>query len=778
MSKDKPQHEPIDAERRFRALFEKSPDAFMLLVGGVFTDCNEAALALFGARREEIVGRSPHDFSPPTQPDGRPSREAASSRISGAMRKGTAKFEWVHRRLDGVDFWADVALTTLPIDGGNVMFAAVRDVTERKRAVEALRALSARQEAILAAVPDIVMEVDAVKVYTWANRAGYAFFGDDVIGREAADYFVGEQETYATVKPLFEGDDTVLYVESWQRRRDGEARLLAWWCRSLKDGAGKVSGALSTGRDITESRRAEEELRGSEERYRKLIDASPQGIFIVEGSGRTGRYANPEFRRLFGYPADAIQRLRVEDLHPEEELPAVFDHFARMLAGRERFAQELRCRRADGTIFFADVSAAPIVLAGEQCVAGLFADVTARKHSEERRREIERRLLHAQKLESMGVLAGGIAHDFNNLLTAILGNLDLALEELPPDAPVRGSLEKAIRAANGAADLTRQMLAYSGKGRFVLKQIDLNEAVRANADLFRSSVARTASLVLRDNARIPLIEADPAQIQQVMMNLVTNASEAIGDRAGTITLTTGVVDCGEAYLRQSQIEEKPEAGRYVFVEVADDGCGMDDDAKRRLFEPFYTTKFTGRGLGMSVVLGIVRGHRGAIFVESEAGRGTTIRALFPASAHGDAEQPAAPSAARSAAGTGGRPSGTILFVDDEAPIRAVCAAFAERSGFRALVAADGEAGLELFRKHADEIACVILDLTMPRMDGLHAFKEMKRLKPEVRVLLTSGYSEQHATRLFGGEGLAGFLEKPYRIQALEEKLIAILRGGA
>ena len=738
MAMDTPRPEQAEAERRFRTLFEKSPDAFMLLVDGVFMDCNEATLALFGARREEFVGRSPFDLSPPNQPDGKGSRAAAMAHVRGAMTAGTAKFEWVHRRLDGADFWADVALTSLAIGGEKVLFAAVRDISLRKRAERELRSVSSRHEAILAAVPDIVMEVDVAKVYTWANRAGHTFFGDDVIGREAADYFVGEQQTYTAVSPLFEGDDSVVYIESWQRRRDGEKRLLAWWCRALKDEAGKVSGALSTARDITESRRAEEALRDSEERYRKLIDASPQGIFIVEASSRTGRYANPKFRRMFGYDANAIERLCVDDLHPEDELPAVQRHFEEMLAGRERHAPELRCRRADGTLFHADVSVALIELGGEACVAGMFADATARMVSEERRREMERRLLHAQKLESMGVLAGGIAHDFNNLLTAILGNLDLTLEELPPESPVRGSIASAIRAANSAADLTRQMLAYSGKGRFVIQQVDLNEVVRANADLFRSAVARTAALVLDTGARIPLVEADPAQIQQVLMNLVTNASEAIGGRAGTISLTTGVVDCGDQYLKGSQLEAKPEAGRFVFVEVKDDGCGMDEEARCRMFEPFYTTKFTGRGLGMSVVLGIVRGHKGAVFVESQVGRGTAIRALFPAGAPGVR---VTPDPERRTPSPSGRMSGTLLFVDDEAAIRSLGEAFAERLGFRALVAADGEAGLALFEAHADEIDCVILDLTLPRMDGLRAFREMKRLKPGVRVVLTSGYSE-------------------------------------
>ncbi|MCK9458123.1 MAG: PAS domain S-box protein [Proteobacteria bacterium] len=651
MSMDKPR--PQEAESQFRILFEKSPDAFMLLADGIFTDCNEATLGQFGMRREELVGRSPHDLSPPFQPGGVPSRDAALAHIRDALGRGAGKFEWVHRRADGSEFWADITLTSLVSGSEKVLCAAVRDITERKR--------------------------------------------------------------------------------------------------------------------------AEEALRGSEERCRKLIDASPQGIIIVKASSRTSLFANPEFCRLFGYEAGALHGLRIDDLHPADALPAVHQHFAEMLAGREKLAPELLCRRADGSTFYADIAVALVELEGEACVAGMFADVTERRLAEERRREIERRLLHAQKLESMGVLAGGIAHDFNNLLTAILGNLDLSLEELPPDSPARGSISNAIRAANSAADLTRQMLAYSGKGRFVVKPVDFNEVVRANADLVRSSAARSAALVVNLGAALPRVEADPAQIQQVVMNLVTNASEAIGDRAGTISLTTGTAEYDDEALGRSQLAEKPEPGMYVFIEVTDDGSGMDGAALRRLFEPFYTTKCTGRGLGMSVVLGIVRGHKGAIFVQSEVGRGTSIRVAFPAGRPAEAgeETGAGAPSARS-----GRRNGTLLFVDDEATIRSLCEAFAERFGFRAFVAADGRAGLELFAAHADEIDCVILDLTMPRMDGLNAFREMKRIRSGVRVVLMSGYNEQHATRLFGGEGLAGFLEKPFRIQALEETLNAILGGGA
>ena len=387
--------------------------------------------------------------------------------------------------------------------------------------------------------------------------------------------------------------------------------------------------------------------------------------------------------------------------------------------------------------------------------------------------------MHAQKLESLGVLAGGIAHDFNNLLTAVLGNLDLSLQDIEGDSPIRPSLEQAMKATNSAADLTKQILAYSGKGRFIFGRVDLNAIVNSNADLFRTSVARTASLEVKTATDLPRIQADPAQVQQVIMNLVTNASEALLSQAGTITIATGTEECSEARLNASRLEEKPQRGKFAFVEVVDTGQGMDAEGLRKLFEPFFTTKFTGRGLGMSVVLGIMRSHKGAIFVDSKPGRGTAVRVLFPA-CEGSADRVSGDGrAVFQGAETGSVRKSTILMVDDEEPVRRLCVAFAERLGYLPISAADGEEALEIFRCRSHEIDCVILDLTMPRMDGVRTFREMKRLAPDIPVVLSSGYSEEHARSLFGNEGLAGFMEKPYRLSAFEEKVKAVLhrRGG-
>ena len=407
----------------------------------------------------------------------------------------------------------------------------------------------------------------------------------------------------------------------------------------------------------------------------------------------------------------------------------------------------------------------------------LERDITERVRAEAERLEMERRLLHAQKLESLGVLAGGIAHDFNNLLMAAIGNLDLALLNLSPTSAARPYMDRALGATRRGADLARQMLAYSGKGHFVITRMDLSELVRENTNLFRTAISRTVSMNLCLTHERSAIEADPGQVQQVIMNLITNASEAIGEQAGVITLTTEVEAFDAAYLSKSRLHDKPSAGRFAYVEVSDTGCGMDDETNQRLFDPFFTTKFTGRGLGMAAVLGIVQGHKGAIMVQSAVGQGTTIRVLFPAVDALDAATASDSVGFPDQADTMALPR-TVLVVDDEETVREVCATLLQRLGFQTITAADGDEGLRLFKRHAEEIGCVLLDLTMPRMDGISTFREMKRFRPDIPVILCSGYDEQEATQHFTNEGLAGFLQKPYSLEHLKHKIERVLKGCA
>lgn len=406
---------------------------------------------------------------------------------------------------------------------------------------------------------------------------------------------------------------------------------------------------------------------------------------------------------------------------------------------------------------------------------GVNQDITDRKRAEEERLEMERRLFHAQRLESLGVLAGGIAHDFNNLLMAILGNLDLALFSLPSASQARDHVDKSIRAARRAADLTRQMLAYSGRGKFMLERLDVSQFMRDNAHLFEASIPKKITVLLRLQGDLPEIEADPGQLQQIIMNLITNAAEAIGEREGTISIETGIAYYDAAYLRRSRTEEKPMPGHFVHIEVKDSGCGMNEETLQRLFDPFYTTKFMGRGLGMSAILGIVRGHGGSILVESCTETGTTIRVLLPvakASAEGVPETGASDTVRRSLTSV----TSAVLVVDDDDMVRDVCKKMIELLGVRTLEANNGEEAVKVYAEKRDQIACVLMDFSMPRMDGITAFEVLRKLDPEVKVLLSSGYDEEDATRRFSEKGLAGFIQKPYEMERLKRALMKTLAG--
>jgi signal transduction histidine kinase/CheY-like chemotaxis protein len=400
-------------------------------------------------------------------------------------------------------------------------------------------------------------------------------------------------------------------------------------------------------------------------------------------------------------------------------------------------------------------------------VLGVSTNITERRRAEREQAKLQAQLLQAQKLESLGLLAGGIAHDFNNLLTSMLGCASVAQSLLPESSPALGPLDDVVAAARRAADLTRQLLAYSGKGRFEVRAIDLSEDVREISHLLEATLPKGVRLQLELDANLPAVEADPGQIQQVVLNLVVNGVEAIGDEPGTVVVTTGVHDVDEASATDFAGSTPLAPGRYVFVEVRDTGCGMDEATKAKIFDPFFTTKSTGRGLGLAATMGIVRGHKGAVGLFSAPGNGTTFRVLLPASA-----LPVQMDDRPTPAGFSG--SGTVLIVDDDKGVRNTLRMLLRSMGFDVLEARDGREAIEAFAANSDAIAVVVLDLTMPVLGGREVFDELRAVRPGVRVILSSGYDKEETMRRFGAKGLAGFLRKPYTSADLAEKLSAAL----
>lgn len=405
----------------------------------------------------------------------------------------------------------------------------------------------------------------------------------------------------------------------------------------------------------------------------------------------------------------------------------------------------------------------------------LEAEVIEREAAEEKRRGLERQVWHAQKLESLGVLAGGIAHDFNNLLTVILGSAEVAMQVMEPDAPARPLVDEIRSASNRAADLTRQMLAYSGRGHVEIREVNLNELVDEIAHLLSASVAKHVTITMDLAKDLPPVRADSAQLQQIVMNLITNAAESIPEsQSGKVVLSTEVVLCTRHDLALSRLPEKPPEGKFICLRVSDNGCGMDAEALNQLFEPFYTTKATGRGLGMSATLGIVRGHIGAITVDSSPGQGTSIRVLLPT-----AERSVKLVAANSDRSEGGewRGHGTVLVVDDEEAVRSLVSRMLERMGFTVLTAADGVEGVALFRARADEVRCILLDFSMPRMDGVQASRELHQVKSGVPIVVCSGFNQQEVEHRFQGSPIAAFLHKPFRYEEVRQSFRVALGEG-
>ncbi len=503
--------------------------------------------------------------------------------------------------------------------------------------------------------------------------------------------------------------------------------------------------------------------------YTELYDFAPVGYLTLGPDGTIlrlnlagARLLRAERTRLVG------RRLGLFVAEPDRLVLAAF--LGKVFGGKALEACEVSVNAGDAGPRVVSLEAS--TLEGGQACRAVMIDITDRRHAEWERLAVERRLLQSQKLESLGVLAGGIAHVFNNLLLVIQGNADLTLSELPLDSPLRESLLGITQASNRAAALCAHMLTYSGRGRFFMKPLDLSKLVADLVQLLNLSIPKKAKLHLNLEQGLPPMLGDLGQVSQAIMNLAINAAEAIGQEGGEITVTTGFRECSSADLSEVCPEWDLTPGTFLTLSVSDTGSGMDAATRKRIFEPFFTTRFIGRGLGLSAVLGIVHAHKGALTVESEPGRGTTFRVLFPASeAAGRVD-----GATEAAEEVDPLRVFTILLVDDDEAVLAVGARMLEKQEFRVLTAADGREAVEIYRQNRDEIDMVLLDLTMPRMDGVEALRELRRLNPKVRVILVSGYTEEDvASRLAEGETF-GFLPKPYSSAELRGCLAVALKG--
>ena len=522
-------------------------------------------------------------------------------------------------------------------------------------------------------------------------------------------------------------------------------------------------------RELARRTQAENALRESEERYRRLTDNAFDLIMEVDSRGRL-LYASPNHRDVLGYEPDELTgRISFELVHPDER-EEVTRAFQGLLASGWESEVVTRIRHKNGSWCWFEYSGnAYRAPTGEMRAVIISRDITERKRAQAQQEKLEAQMQQTQKLESLGVLAGGIAHDFNNLLVPILGNARLAESELAPDSPVRPFVERIATAALRTSELTNQLLAYAGRGTLSARRLDVCELLREMGELLYTAISRKVELRYELPDAIPPIEGDPAQLRQVVLNLIINASEAIGDEPGVVTIGAGTIEADRDCLRQTYLGPELPEGSYIYVDIRDSGCGMDEETRSKIFDPFFTTKFTGRGLGLAALLGIVRAHRGAVRVESEPGRGTRFRLLFPCVSGSAAaiEKTFAPPREW-------RGSGTVLVVDDEEAVRELLGHVLPKHGLSVIMAKDGREAVERFREHAPKIAAVLLDVTMPGIGGVEAFVEIRKIRPDARIMLASGYSAVDVAARFEGRAVDGFLQKPYEPEALIQKLRELL----
>lgn len=514
-------------------------------------------------------------------------------------------------------------------------------------------------------------------------------------------------------------------------------------------------------------------LRAETERHRlhEIVEATPD--FVATGAPESGvLYCNTALRSLRGDRAtsggslfSALQPAWAAEKMLREAMPAAQQH--------GRWSGESALLDAAGQ----EIPVSAVVVPhrdhdGETASAFFLVarDISEQRQAEQLRLEAERKMLGAQKLESLGLLAGSIAHDFNNLLTTMLGNASLARAEAPPSSTVQNSLQQIEHAALRAAELCQQMLAYSGKGQLKLTLVDLTALVNDTTHLLRVSIPKKTTLHFDLAAQLPPVRADATQLRQVMMNLVLNAADAIGDRPGEIRIVTGTMQADEAWLAEGVATPPPPPGDYVFVSVIDTGHGMSPATRARIFEPFFTTKFTGHGLGLSAVLGIVRSHRGTLHLESQVNAGSTFRIALPVAPGAVVRHHTPPADAP------WRGHGTVLVVDDEEAVRIVSARILESCGFTTDTATDGREAIDRFTANPTRYRAVVLDLLMPVLDGEQALAQLRRVRHDLPALIMTGYSGRSGMAPSAGAPTA-FLMKPFQRETLVHTLRNLLESA-
>jgi PAS domain S-box-containing protein len=623
---------------------------------------------------------------------------------------------------------------------------------------------------------DHVALVDANGIIGWVNKPWAAFVGQPsgaLIGVDVATFVAPVSHDSGLAELLGQvitGRRAVIFEGIG--RGAGGPRHIEYAMTPIADPDGATGRILIIGRDVTARRQQLAALRESEQFFRRIFEHGPIGVMIASADWRILR-VNSRFAEIVGYEEAELGACRIDDLTHPDDCDRDGELLDQLQDGElEAYQVEIRMVRKDRRAVWTQVTRTAVTDADNQVlyVVTLAEDVDARKQAEVEREEMEERLRDRQKLESLGLLAGGIAHDLNNLLVPILGNAELTLNELPAYAPQRVALQEIVLASRRAAQLAQQMQAYSGRGHFVMGAVDLSAIAGDMTTVLRASLGADISLAFDLLSSLPAIHADASQMQQIVLNLVQNASEAMSDRGGTVTVSTGTRELTHELLESFYLPTDLPEGDYVFIRVADAGRGMSPDVLERLFEPFFSTKGPGRGLGLPAVLGIVRGHGGAIAVDSVQSGGTTVTVYFPTRSQRAGHESHVVSETRRA--DRHAPHGTVLVVEDDEAVRALAARTLERAGYQTVTANDGHVAIEYLREHGSAVACVVLDLVMPHVHGEAVCRELTELAPAIPVVVISGYLDQVTEQV--AVKATGVLQKPFTPQTLRDAVRAAI----
>lgn len=664
--------------------------------------------------------------------------------------------QWYHC-IDGILQWPEAR---------TVRYRMTFDITKRKKTEEALRESEARYRQLVQNANSIIFRRDLEGRITFFNEFAQDFFGygeDEIVGKNVIGTIVPETDSAgrdlrAMIMDIGEHPEQYASNENENVRKNGERVWISWTNRAIRDAEGKISEILCVGNDITARKDTERALRESEERFREMAALLPTVICEMDTELHV-TYANKIGLQTFGFSQDDLDGgiSALEFIHPGDREKLV-DRLERIARGENVAATEYRLFTKAGSEVNALVNSAPVFKDG--AIVGLRTSVT----NITEQKKLEQQLQQAQKMEAIGTLAGGIAHDFNNLLMAIQGNVSLMLTDTDPTHPHFEKLMKVQQRIEGGAKLTTHLLGYARKGKYGVKPINLNQLLEESCETFGRTRKNIIISSSPTNDLLP-VEGDPEQIEQVLMNLFVNAADAMpgGGKliVETMNATQEAMD-GKLYT--------PKPGEYVMLAVTDTGTGMDRETMERIFDPFFTTKKMGRGtgLGLASAYGIIKGHGGYIDVQSRPGQGSTFKLFLPVSE----KQPTRPRRWSPEEPANGRE--TVLLVDDEEDIREVGRELLEVIGYHVLTAQDGEKAVRVYRENCLDIDIVLLDIVMPHAGGGEAFDRMKKINPDVKVLLCSGYSiEGEATEILARGG-NGFIQKPFSMNQLADKIREVL----